>query len=112
MPGTVSERLESALEDERKGGGINRALQSWVVAGFQLQELGGGILETWLALEKNGELAGMSKDKRARVLVNLLERLDNLETTKPPAKSKPAAKVQSAPAPISLDDMPDQLADI
>ena len=117
LPGTVSERLADALEDERKAGGINRALQAWVIAGFQLQELGGGVVETWLALEKNGELAGMTKTQKARVLCELLERLEKLETAEPvkiranPPAPKKTAKPKAAP--ISLDDVQGEtLADL
>ena len=114
VPGTVTERLVNALEEERKGGGINRALQAWVIAGFQLQELGGGILETWLALEKNGELSGMSKKERARVFIHLLNRLDTLETKTPqqPIQQRPPAKPKQNTHVVSLDSVPNQLADL
>ncbi len=116
IPGSVSERLANTLEDERKGGGINRAMHGWLLAGYQLQELGGGVVETWLALEKNGEMDGMNKTQKARVLCGLLERMETMAYPIRLKKDKPASSVSTSPKktpPISLDDIPgDTLADL
>ena len=40
-----------------------------------MQEIGGGIIDAWLGMEENGELKHLSKDEKAQILINMLDRI-------------------------------------
>ena len=75
--GTLSERMAADLESrDKKGRGYSaEILRLWSKAGYQLQEIGGGILHSWVAMESEGELHGMDRAQKASVLISLLERV-------------------------------------
>ena len=83
QPGTVTERMATYLEESEKAGFVSyiERLRRWSIIGFQLQELGGGVLEGWQAMERNGELDGMSRAQKARILSDLLQRVIDSEET-------------------------------
>ena len=89
QPGTVTERMALYLEESDKAGFVSyvERLRRWSIIGFQLQELGGGVLEGWQAMERDGELDGMSRAQKAVVLSDLLKRV--VESDKPETKSGP-----------------------
>ena len=73
---TSSERLLNQLkEGEKKGVKVTDNLRKYIFAGFQLQEIGGGIIDAWLGMEENGELKHLSKDEKAQILINMLDRI-------------------------------------
>ena len=113
VPGTVTERLSHAMDTEKNTGNMNRAMTQWITAGFQLQELGAGVIETWLAMEKNGEMASLTRAQKAHVLANLLARVDNLPgqaAGKPPAKKE--TPIDSNRPRTTPGAGPDKLADL
>lgn len=68
--GSVTERMADTLNGGRVK--ITESLRNWCIAGYQLHELGGGVIHAWLGMEANGELDGMESGEKADVLINLL----------------------------------------
>jgi len=102
--GTVTERMARYLDDSENAGFVSyiERLRRWSIIGFQLQEIGGGVLEGWQAMERNGELNGMSRADKARVLSDLLQRvIDSEKKPVPTSQKPPEKKPEKALKPIS-----------
>lgn len=115
---TITERLHKFLNRSRnKGRGVETEhLRNWIITGFQLQELGGGVMDAWMSVERNGELDGLSKSEKASVLISMLERIADREPVKPgllvEAQREPAQKPAQKPEiPAVLADINDMVQD-
>lgn len=96
IEGAASERLAARVAElEGKYGQINKNLNAWLTAGFMLNELGGAVLQTWVALDESGELEGMDNTEKAQMLIELLERIDR--TIKRPVKVVKEEKTTAPP---------------
>ena len=87
---TVTERISDHLhESEKRGIQITENLRTFTIAGFQLQELGGGVIDSFLGMERNGELHGLSRQDRAKILINMLERVAGIVSDPVEISSEP-----------------------
>ena len=73
-PDTVTDRIAATLDRaKQRGRGFGSACNKrWYVGGFMLEELGGGILGAFIAMEDRGELDGMTATQKKSVLIKLL----------------------------------------
>ena len=78
--GTVTERMADLIQESETGrhGFSGERLRTWSIVGFLLEELGNGVMDAWLAMERNGELEGMSKAERADKLSGFLRNVSGL----------------------------------
>ena len=106
--GSVTERMANYLDDSEKKGMVScvERLRRWSVVGFQLQELGGGIVEAWLSMERDGELNDKSKAEKAEILIHMLERVSG-SGVKP---KKKAVVVADPPAKIPISKLANSTA--
>ena len=88
--GTVTERMWSHLSDADKKGRseVLDLLRSFSVFGYMVQELGGGVIDAFQSMERNGELEGMDTKERAEVLISMLERISGKPVNKPVSEVK------------------------
>ena len=111
--GDVTERMFDYLEDvdRKRRQKVIDLLRSFSIFGFMVQELGGGVVDSMLSMEANGELDGMTEQQKAAVLISKLELISGttsrksliMETVKPAE-----VKQESPPKPDkkrTLDDL-------
>ena len=72
-PGTVMERIETAINDKKKDRQASEAMKKWLTMGFLVGEMGNGILELFLTLEECGQLAGKTPHETAMALVSMIQ---------------------------------------
>ena len=98
--GTYTQRMADILADP-KGVKAPEVIRRWCSAGFLLQEMGGGVIDSLIGMEQSGELAFMSAKERATILVDLLSRVSGTElaVTKHQQESKPVEEVTPEPPP-------------
>ena len=76
-PGNITERLQTSLQaaEQQGRGAPMQLLRQWLLGGFLLSELGHGILESLLAMDRDGQLEALSQADKALFLNRLLERM-------------------------------------
>ena len=72
-PGTVLERMETAIDEQKKERKASEAMKKWLTMGFLVSEMGGGILELFLTLEDCGQLQGKTPHETALSLVKMIQ---------------------------------------
>ncbi|MGI9277850.1 MAG: hypothetical protein ACR2PT_23755 [Endozoicomonas sp.] len=106
-PGSAAERLAQRMQQsELEGHGRPmQYMRQWLQTGFLVSELGHGILESWLAMERDGHTRGMSQKQKAQRLIELLQRT-NWESSLPAETAPPVAPgVVSVPVSVSVPDL-------
>ena len=92
---TATDRMEKRiLGFDKKYGQITKNLNGWMVSGFMLGELGGAVMQTWIALDETGDLDGMNSSEKAQVLIDLLSRVVNKTQ---PGRPDPVLLVDESP---------------
>ena len=82
---TASQRMNDRLKVlEEKYGQVTKNMNTWLTAGYMLSELGGAVVQTWVALDETGDFEGMTSPEKAAVLIELLERV----ASKPSMKTR------------------------
>lgn len=75
-PGSTGERITKRLE-QAQGEGHGKPMEhirQWLQAGYLLAEFGHGIVDAWLALDREGHTRDLSQKQKAEYLVQLIER--------------------------------------
>ena len=103
--GTVTERMANYLIESEQVGMVStvKRLQQWSLAGFLLEELGGGVLNAWVAMEQNGELANLTRSERSQKIVTLL---GNITGAAPVATSQAKPEPEQKPEPKKVLKVP------
>ncbi len=109
--GDVTERMFDYLEDvdRKKRQKVIDLLRSFSIFGFMVQELGGGVVDSMLSMEANGELDAMTDQQKAAVLISKLELISGTSRKKPVGDPvKPDEVEQEEPRRVkkkTLDDL-------
>ena len=110
---SVTERLADYLDNlkHKYRGAETEQIRNWIIASYQMQELGGGVVDAWLSVERNGELDGLTRAEKSQVLISMLERISGTQTEPAiPEKIKSEDKTEKKQEPPSAG-IPDLVQD-
>ncbi|MCG7915929.1 MAG: hypothetical protein JAY71_18845 [Candidatus Thiodiazotropha weberae] len=98
-PGLVSERLCQAMENAkttRMRGQSMTDLRQWLFGGYLLSELGHGIGEYMLAMDRIPDYQNRSASEKIRDLIRFMERCHNSSTHREASReASPVVKVEN-----------------
>lgn len=96
-PGSLGERIAQRMDqaqDEGHGKPMD-CMRKWLQSGFWMDDLGHGIVDTLLAMHREGHTRSMSQQQKAEFLVQLIQRTQWADTPTPPVT--PQSRVKSVP---------------
>ena len=98
---STAERLNQRLEQvSQQGHGSSMInMRAWLQTGFLFSELGHGVMESWLAMDREGRFGHMTAREKADWLVNQLQNVSWQEENRQPTKTVPPITPAPAPEP-------------